>query len=169
MMSKGFLQILLSVIILLMVTISACTPSRISVAEYNKGTPGGDESPGEVQETSPPTEEPDPIEQVPVVVTEPAGPAEDTPIPDGAYDVQVSRGGASIHFQIDGAIEDVVTYYQDVLPDFEWELAGPPDNAIGSIATMLRENEIGDRLAINMQANELGGFVQVTITVSRAG
>jgi hypothetical protein len=47
-------------------------------------------------------------------------------------------------------------------------MAGPPDNAIGSIGTMLRENAAGDRLAINMQANELGGFVILDISISRA-
>jgi len=34
---------------------------------------------------------------------------------------------------------------------------------------MLRENTVGDRLTINMQANELGGFVSVTILVIRGG
>ncbi len=33
---------------------------------------------------------------------------------------------------------------------------------------MLREKENGDRIAINMQKNDLGGFVFVTITLHRA-
>jgi len=33
---------------------------------------------------------------------------------------------------------------------------------------MLRENAAGDRLAINMQFNELGNFVILSITISRA-
>jgi len=47
-------------------------------------------------------------------------------------------------------------------------MAGSPDNAVEAIATMLRKNEAGDRLAINMQTNELGGFIRLTITISRA-
>jgi len=46
-------------------------------------------------------------------------------------------------------------------------MAGPPDNVMGSIGTMLRENTAGDRLAINMQGNDLGGFVRLTVSISR--
>ena len=47
-------------------------------------------------------------------------------------------------------------------------MSSPPDNAVEVIGTMLRENEAGARLAISMQADVLGGFVQLTITISRA-
>jgi hypothetical protein len=33
------------------------------------------------------------------------------------------------------------------------------------MATMLRENAEGDRITINMQANQLGGFVRISISV----
>ncbi len=47
-------------------------------------------------------------------------------------------------------------------------MLGTPDNSVGAIDKMLHENENGDRLAIDMQANELGGFVRLAITISRS-
>jgi hypothetical protein len=47
-------------------------------------------------------------------------------------------------------------------------MLGTPDNTVGAIDKMLRENDDGDRLAIDIQANELGGFVCLIITISRA-
>ena len=127
------------------------------------------------QETAP---EAEPVEEVapetgeeqepaPVVEEEESG-GDDVPIMDGAYQLQISRTGNNVNYQVDGTIEDVLTFYQEELPKFAWEMAGPPDNAISNIATMLRENADGDRIAVNMQYNELGGFVILTITVSRA-
>lgn len=161
------LKVLLSGIVLLIMSISACTPSRVPVDEFNQIPAGGDESPGEVQETPPPDGDSAPAEEDQPIVTQSLTVPEDIPIMDGATNLQVARDGTNIQFQIDGAIVDVVAFYQEVLPDFGWEIAGPPDNVIGLIATMLRENEVSDRLAINMQANELGGFVLLTITVNR--
>lgn len=163
----GSWKILLSGAILLILFISACTPSRVPVDEFNQVPAGGDESPGEVQETPPLIDQPPSNEESQPAVTQSNEVPEDIPIMDGANNLQVARDGTNIQFQIDGAIEDVVAFYQEALPDFGWEIAGPPDNVIGVIATMLRENEVNDRLAINMQANELGGFVLLTITVNR--
>lgn len=102
---------------------------------------------------------------------EPVNPAEASPIPvpDAAYDVQYSRGGDNVQFTIDGNIDSVVSFYQEELPNFGWEMAGPPDNAVGVIATMLREDENGDRLTVNMQENADAGFVRVNAQVARSG
>ncbi len=149
----------------LLLIISACSPSRISVDEYNGVIAGGGTP--EVQATAKPTADPDSGEEPPPVVEDSGSVPDDVPVMDGAYQLQVTRSGKNVLYQVDASIEEVVAFYQEELPKFEWELAGPPDNAIGSIGTMLRENTTGDRLAINMQYNKLGGFVRLTITVSR--
>lgn len=95
--------------------------------------------------------------------------ASSIPIPEAAYNVHYSRGGESVQFTVDGDIDSVLTFFQEELPNYGWEMAGPPDNAVGVIATMLRENEAGDRLTVNMQENSDAGFVQVTVQVARAG
>jgi hypothetical protein len=98
-----------------------------------------------------------------------SGAATDIPVPEDAYKYQIMRKGSSASYQVDMTIEELVTWYQEELPKVGWEMAGPPDSGLGAIATMLRENEAGDRLTINMQANEVGGFVSVTIVVIRGG
>jgi hypothetical protein len=58
----GSFKVLLSGIVLLIMFISACTPSRVPVDEFNQLTAGGVESPGEVQEMSHPKEDSAPTE-----------------------------------------------------------------------------------------------------------
>ena len=122
-----------------------------------------EEPSGEVPDV--PDANPEPTE----VSLDEAGLAEDIPIPDEAYKLQIMRKGSSATFQVDSTIEEVVSWYQEELPKVGWDFAGPPDSDVGAIATMLRENEGGDRLTINMQANELAGFVSVTVLVIRGG
>jgi len=131
------LKVLLSGIVLLIVSISACTPSRVPVDEFNQAPAGGDESPREVPETPLPIGDSAPAEEAQPIATQSLIVPEGIPIMDGATNLQVARDGTNIQFQIDGAIVDVVAFYQEVLPDFGWEIAGPPDNVIGLIATML--------------------------------
>lgn len=133
----GFLKALLSGIILLIMFISACTPCRVPVDEFNQAPAGGDESPREVPETPLPIGDSAPAEEAQPIATQSLIVPEGIPIMDGATNLQVARDGTNIQFQIDGAIVDVVAFYQEVLPDFGWEIAGPPDNVIGLIATML--------------------------------
>ena len=155
----------------LLILISACAPSRISVEEYNKQhgiTPSV-----VVQKTQKPVE-------VPVAVDETESPEEaslkvhvtggvpdDFPIMDGSYDLQSASSGNNVSYQVDATVDDVVLFYQEELPAFGWELAGPPDNAIGTIGTMLRENAAGDRLAINLHFNQVGGFVRLMMRINR--
>jgi hypothetical protein len=98
-----------------------------------------------------------------------SGTAADVPIPEEAYKYQSMRGGSSATYQVDMDIGELVSWYQEELPKYGWELAGPPDSAVGAMGTMLRENEAGDRLTINMQANVNAGFVSVIVQVIRGG
>ena len=162
------LAILIAALLLL---ISACTPTRISVEEYNRQhgiTPSVEvqenqesvEVPGAVDEAESP-------EEVPLEAVVTGGVPDDIPIMEGSYDLQASSTGNNVSYQVDATVEEVVLFYQEDLPNFGWELAGPPDNAIGTIGTMLRENAAGDRLAINMQFNQVGGFVRLNMRINR--
>jgi len=93
---------------------------------------------------------------------------EDLPLPDGAYKVDVSAGGTQVSYQHDGTIEQMVTFLQEELPAFGWDIQGSPDSAVGAIATMLRKNEAGDTLSVNMQYNANGDFVTLTMAILRA-
>ena len=162
-MKIGKLSILLITMSVAILAISACTPSRVLVDEYDQiESPSQNSEQEPVEEVVPEEPEPAPDE----VEEESRG--DDVPIIEGATQVQISRTGNNINYQVEGNVDDVMTFYQEQLPNYGWEMAGPPDNAVGNIATMLRENTAGDRLAINMQFNELGGFVILTISVSRA-
>lgn len=165
-MMNRYLLILWSTLIILMLVITACSPSRIPVAEYEKTASTGGE-PTEAEEAPPPDDEGDTSEVAPPVEPVEGELPEDVPVMEDAYDLQVGRRENTVVYQVDTTIEDVVSFYQEELPKLGWELRGPPDNAVGSIATMLRYNSAGDQLAINMQGNELGGFVTLTITISR--
>ncbi|HZD55179.1 MAG TPA: hypothetical protein VE136_00530 [Anaerolineales bacterium] len=94
-----------------------------------------------------------------------SGIREDIPIMEAARNVQASRGGQTVVYEADGDIDTVVNFYKEQLPNYGWEMAGPPDTSLPAIATMLRENEAGERMTINMAGNTLGGFVKVTISV----
>ncbi len=91
----------------------------------------------------------------------------DVPVIDGAYDLSIERGGTQMRYKVDNDVQSVVDYYHSVLPGLGWEIKGPPDSVVGNIASMLRENEAGDRLSINMQYNPNAQFTVVTIAISR--
>jgi hypothetical protein len=178
-MRKGFRPVLWGVFVLIMVFAVSCSPRPA-------GSAAGAEPAAPVVEVEGPIEEV--VEEVGAVISgeEPAASAEgtgaggqqpasdtglaaDIPVPEEAYQVQIARQGRTVIFQIDGTIDEMVTFYQENLPAAGWELAGPPDTSMGSIASMLRKNAVGDQLTVNMQGNQLGGFVRVTVTVIRGG
>jgi hypothetical protein len=164
-MRNSKLVILLTIVMSAAIIISACSPTRIRVEDYDGPLP-------EVTISEPEAAEvvtPEPVEEEEAApVEEEENTLEDIPIMEDAYDIQRGSGGRNVIYTVDGDIEEVVGFYQAELPNYGWEMAGPPDNAVSNIATMLRENSDGDRLAINMQYNALGGFVRATITISRA-
>lgn len=151
-----------------LILFSACTPSRIPVDEYTGPLPDVPTSEVVQRVVSTPVQSSgngDVPVNVDVAVTGEV-PA-DIPVMEAAYQLQAGTSGKNVVYQIDTDIQEVLAFYQEELPQFGWELSGPPDNAIGSIGTMLRVNAEGDQLAINMQANQLGGFVKLTITIAR--
>ena len=91
---------------------------------------------------------------------------EDVPFPEGIYDTNTSSDGGQIVYKVGGESQDVVQYYQDILPGLGWEMVGQ-DTVIGNTALMSRENANGDRLSINMQYNPNAGFTVVTLVVTR--
>ena len=151
--------------------LSACAPSRVSVEDYNQaqGIEPTEVPPTEISDEEP-ADQTDPgseVEEPPPDANTSGQVPEDVPIMDGAYELQANPSGKNVVYTIDSTVEDVVLYYQEVLADYGWDIAGPADTAVGSIGTMLRENTNGDRLAINLQGNEVGGFVRLNITIHR--
>lgn len=148
---------------------AACTPTRVPVEEAT--LPTGGEGVVVTEEAATPLEEseatPEQPEFTEVPTTESGVPA-DVPIMEGAYNLQIARGGNNIVYQVDASVDEVVTFYQEELPKYGWQPTRNPDTSVGSMALILRENEAGDRINLNMQYNPLGEFVRLTITIARA-
>ena len=171
-MKRTYLLFLAVLATLLLLIFSACSPSRVSVEEFNQAQGvSPTTSSEEVQATEEMNTESNTsnseVVQTPVKANVTGNVPDDVPVLEGAYRLVAGSSGKNVVYQVDTTIEEVVTFYQNELPNYGWEMAGPPDNQVATIATMLRENADGDRLAINMQRNELGGFVRVTVTISR--
>jgi hypothetical protein len=156
MMSKN--SVLTAVVMLLVLLATACIPKASShpptitplqPVEEQEGEPTAESSPDQPTST--------PAPRVPA----------DIPIMEGAYKVQIMRSATTIVYQVDVSIDTAVKFYQDAFPTVGWETVGPPDTAVGQIATLLRENKQGDRVTINMQGNDVGGFVKITISIAR--
>lgn len=154
---------LLGFVLILTLLLAACTPAAQtpppSQFQPGEATPtleaGGESGTGGAVETGgePSTGE--------------TGVADDIPLPQGYYDANISSDGGQIVYKVGGSSEEVVQYYQDTLPEFGWEMAGPSDTVIGNTALMLRENADADRLSINMQYNPNAGFTVVTLVITR--
>lgn len=160
----SILCVLLSLLLLFAV---ACTPSRVPVEEATLPAGGEIEATEEVAPTEEGEATPEQPELTEVPTTESGVPA-DVPIMEGAYNLQVARGGNNIVYQVDASVDEVVTFYQEELPKYGWNTTRNPDTAVGSTALMLRENDAGDRINLNMQYNPIGDFVRLTITIARA-
>lgn len=91
----------------------------------------------------------------------------DMPLPQDYYDLKVARNGTQITYKINAEVQTAVDFYHNQLEPLGWEIKGPPDSVVGNIATMLRENEAGDRASINMQYNPNGSFTVITISINR--
>jgi hypothetical protein len=172
-MRKGFHLVPWGVFILIMVISVSCSPSPAGSAEVAEPADPevadptavlAEEAPGS-EETEAPVSEVGAGGEIPVSEN---GVPVDVPVPEEAYQLQVVRQGRIVTFQADGTIDDLVNFYTENLSSLGWEATNSPDTAVGSIATLIRKNEAGDQISINMQANELGGFVRVTVTVGRA-
>ena len=94
----------------------------------------------------------------------------DVPIMDGNRDLRVSRTGENIGYTVDTVtVVDVYRFYRQGLDDAGW-IAGPneaePEGR--NFATLARGNDLGDRITVTMQGNNIGNFVVVTIVLVRA-
>lgn len=167
-MKKNALYYLIGATLIILVVAVACQPDPTPPpdAPVSQPTKPPVVKTDEVQ--SPEESSSGAVEATEVPVDE-SGVATDIPVHEGVYKLQAMRKGSSITYQVDTTIDELVAWYQSELPNSGWEMAGPPDSAIGAMATMLRENGDGDRLTVNMQANEIAGFVSVTIQVTRGG
>lgn len=147
---------------------AACSPGAATTPELEVEAPtaAAEQPPPttEDQETEDPTE-PGESGETDSPATGPEGLREDVPIMEGARQLQITRGGGNISYEVDADIETAVNFYMEELARLGWEQTNSPDAAVGSMATMLRENADGDRITINMQANQLGGFVRISISV----
>src|SRR3990170_7021718 len=157
-------KVLLGALLFILMFAAACSPKASPVPATDGGAGEGVETIAPVQETQPAEVGEGTGIEAPLATP---GVPEDIPVMDGAYKLQVARAGAYVIYQVEGAIEDVVTFYQQELPNFGWQEVRSPDTSMGAMATILRENDAKDRLNISMQKNELGGFVSVTISVQR--
>lgn len=91
----------------------------------------------------------------------------DMPLPQDYYDLKVARNGTQITYKINAEVQTAVDFYHNQLEPLGWEIKGPLDSVVGNIATMLRQNEAGDRASINMQYNPNGSFTVITISINR--
>jgi hypothetical protein len=165
MRKQTFFYLVIGLLIIMLVG-TACQPSRRPVPQEDLDQLVPTENaPQEIQETEPPGEETAPETEVPL---NGSGIPADIPVPETAYEVQVSRKGAYLQYKVDGEIADVVSFYQEEFPKLGWEETRSPDTALAAMATMLRQNENSDKVSINMQRNALGEFVFVTISIARA-
>ena len=158
-------KVLLGALLFILMFAAACSPKASPVPTADEGAGEGVETTAPVNETQPAGVDAETENEAPL---ETPGVPNDIPVMEGAYKLQVARAGAYVIYQVDGAIEDVVTFYQQDLTNFGWQKVSSPDTALGAMATLLRENDAGDRLSISMQKNDLGGFVSITVAVQRA-
>ena len=108
---------LVTIIVVVILAISACTPSRIPVDEYDAGQPPAETTEpqpvdaaapeaGEDQESEP---EAQPVEP------EEADGRDDVPIMETGENVQFSRSGNNITYQVPGTIDEVVAFTPEEL------------------------------------------------------
>jgi hypothetical protein len=93
---------LVIIIAAFILVISACTPSRISVDEY-EGVISGEEAP-EAPKTAEPVSKPDSGDESPQDVEVSGGVPADVPLMEGAYQIQAGRSGKNVVYQIDATI-----------------------------------------------------------------
>ncbi len=138
----------------LIMTLAACTAT--TGAQGTRGAPTPvTPSPG-VATPSP----------VPPVV---AGVPEDVPLMPGAYDVQVLRANHLVVYRVRAPLGQVLRFYQSALAKRGWQQPAMSDPVVGYVATLLRFKPSGDKLVLNLRYDVRGGYVVVSISVTRGG
>ena len=107
-----------------------------------------------------------PSAETTAVSTPASGVPDDVPVMPDAYDLQASNG-LHVIYKVDVKINDVVTFYQQELPNYGWENVTNPDSAVGSMAQMTRMNSAGDRISFSIQYNPVGEFCIVEMYLTR--
>jgi hypothetical protein len=153
-MNKKF-YVLFGILVILSLTLTACGRSTSG----NTGN-AGNAQPGSANTGG---------DALPVAVDVEDKWPEDVPLPEDAFDIDVARGATQLNFKLPGDIDATMAYLQEQLPAYGWETEVTPDSAVGAMATMLRENAEGHRMSINIQYNQLGDFVTITLAIVREG
>jgi len=150
--SKRIFLILTAFIILLVLMVACSKGTEVSEPVENQGAT--QESLPSDQETS-------------VPVKEPLGVPEDVPIMPDGYELKVPNE-FTIYYKVNLPIQDVVTFYNEELPNYGWDEPKHPDSAVGSMAQMARSKPDKDRITFSLQYNPVGEFTVVQISLTRA-
>jgi len=152
MKSKRIFIIFASLLILLVLLAACSKGTEVSEPVENQGTT--QESLLSDQETS-------------VPVKEPLGVPEDVPIMPDAYELKVPNE-FTIYYKVNIPLQDVVTFYNEELPNYGWDEPKYPDSAVGAMAQMARSKPDKDRITFSIQYNPVGEFTVVQISLTRA-
>jgi hypothetical protein len=151
-MKSTRILLILTTIFILAVFLVACSKSTAVTEPLQNQTVTQQES-TTVQETSVPT-------------NEPLGVPEDVPVMPDAYDLQIPNE-FTIYYKVALPLQDVVTFYNEELPNYGWQQPKHPDSAVGAMAQMARSKENGDRITFSIQYNPVGEFTVVQISLTR--
>jgi len=152
MKSKRIFLLLIAITVLLVLLVACSKGTTVSEPGANQG---------ETQESLPPT-------QGTIIPTKaPLGVPEDVPILPDAYDLKVPNE-FTIYYKVDLPLQDVVTFYNEELPNYGWDEPKYPDSAVGAMAQMARSKPDKDRITFSIQFNPVGEFTVVQISLTRA-
>lgn len=171
MRTRPKLLYLIGVVLTLVLVLAACSPQPVTPppSEFNSGqeqiTDDGAAAEPESQEVGTGGEEA-PVDQPDVAEDGTPQVAEDIPVPQGAYDFDISGSGQQVIYKVGGQTQQVVDFYTQGLEEFGWSMVGR-DFADSNKALMVRQKENGDRLSINMQYNPNADFTVVTLVFTR--
>ena len=156
---------LLSVLFMIIaITVAGCSGGATEAAD--NGGQGGEQAP---TDTAPPETTDGSTEPEDGGLSDPAGDLvpEDVPVLDGAYNLDVIRGGTQIDYTVDTDVETAMALLQEALTALGWMETRSPDTAMGNIGLMTRANEAKDTLSVNLSYNGNGGFTNISIAISR--
>lgn len=171
MRTRPKLLYVIGVVLTLLLVLAACSPAPVTPppSEFTSGqeetidtgSGNGEEAPeaGTGGEGSPADEPGIADDGTPQV-------ADDIPVPQGAYDFDISGSGQQVLYKVGGQTQQVVDFYVERLEEFGWTMVGR-DFSDSNKALMVRQKENGDRLSINMQYNPNADFTVVTLVFTR--
>jgi hypothetical protein len=145
--------VILPIILVLLVLLVACSKGE--------ETSGPAENPIATQGSLPA------VQKSPVSTKAPLGVPEDVPVMPDAYDLKIPNE-VTVYYKVDKPLQDVVTFYNEELPNYGWEQPKNPDSAVGAMAQMARSKSDGDRITFSIQYNPVGEFTIVQISLTRA-